>query len=132
MGKAKDSTQKKASGKEAEKHGARPRTSSGSSGANGSARTSERSRRYSTGDPVHGAAPLDGYEGDDGYRSEGMRRQRRNGRASSSYDRAEEDSYSGDDRRSSRREHDRMRRRRSVSHEDSYGGYHGHANPFPS
>merc|ERR1712070_1156166 len=113
MGKAKDSTQKKASGKEAEKHGARP---------------SGRSRRSSTGDPVRGAAPLDGYEGDDGYRSEGMRQQRRKGRASSSYDRAEEDSYSGDDRRSSRREHDRMRRRRSVSHEDSYGGYHGHAN----
>ncbi|GAB1734575.1 hypothetical protein NU195Hw_Modified_626t1 [Hortaea werneckii] len=130
--KAKDSTQKKASGKEAEKHGARPRTSSGSSGANGSARNSERSRRYSTGDPVRGAAPLDGYEGDDGYRSEGARRQRRKERASSSYDRADEDSYSGDDRRSSRRQHDRMRRRRSVSHEDRYGDYHGHAHPIQS
>ncbi|KAI7338898.1 hypothetical protein KC315_g1544 [Hortaea werneckii] len=72
--KAKDSTQKKASDKEAGKYGTRPRTSSGSSGANGSGRTSERSRRYSTGDPLRGAAPLDGYEGDDGYRSEGMPR----------------------------------------------------------
>ncbi|KAI7280836.1 hypothetical protein KC345_g4504 [Hortaea werneckii] len=130
--KAKDSTQKKASGKEAEKHGARPRTSSGSSGANGSARNSERSRRYSTGDPVRGAVPLDGYEGDDGYRSEGARRQRRKERVSSSYDRADGDSYSGDDRRSSRREHDRMRRRRSVSHEDRRGDYHGHAHPVQS
>ncbi|RMY91388.1 hypothetical protein D0861_03123 [Hortaea werneckii] len=130
--KAKDSTQKKASDEEAEKYGTRPRTSSGSSGANGSGRTSERSRRYSTGDPLRGAAPLDGYEGDDGYRSEGMRKQRRKERASSSYDRADEDSYSGDDRRSSRREHDRMRRRRSVSHEDRYGDSHGHAHPVQS
>ncbi|KAI6820841.1 hypothetical protein KC364_g11815 [Hortaea werneckii] len=130
--KAKDSTQKKASDKEAGKYGTRPRTSSGSSGANGSGRTSERSRRYSTGDPLRGAAPLDGYEGDDGYRSEGMRKQRRKERASSSYDRADEDSYSGGDRRSSRREHDRMQRRRSVSHEDRYGDYQGHAHPVKS
>ncbi|KAI7232760.1 hypothetical protein KC330_g5746 [Hortaea werneckii] len=130
--KAKDSTQKKASGKVAEKHGARPRTGSGSSGANGGARTSERSRRYSTGDSIRGAAPLDGYEGDDGYRSEGAKRHRRKGRASSSYDRADENSYSGDDRRSFRRDHDRVRRRRSFSHEDRYGDYHRHAHPVQS
>ncbi|KAI7533779.1 hypothetical protein KC331_g12892 [Hortaea werneckii] len=130
--KAKDSAQKKASGKEAEKYGARPRTGSGSSGANSSSRTNERSRRYSTGDPIRGAAPLDGYEGDDGYRSEGMRRQRRKERASSSYDRADEDSYSGDDRRSFRRDHDRVRRRRSFSQEDRYGDYHRHVHPVQS